>query len=436
MGLTDWEGGHYYRFTHDMFRFPGKFHPPLIEHILKKLEPEAVVDPMGGVGTVAVEAKAAGIPSLSVDIDPLSTFFTRVKSTPLDESVLLNAWTQLRENLDRHRRPSTEVEKRKIKDISERTMKNHLNRLDAGELAGLIYWFRRYVLVDYSRVNYAINNGGLPGQIEKVRNFFLACLLSSVRRISNADPSPVSGLEITKHMRKKFEKGYEIDVFKEFYRRVEFGIDAMVEYQDYLHEKGVEGTRTCISTQNCYRLTSILSAYNFDTDLILFSPPYCNAIEYWRRHRLEYLLGGFLDYDKVSTFSHNFIGRTVTGGRAKKPRKIGYPPVDDVIEKVSQKGRVHKAAVLKQYFEDMERALLVFFKALPKTGHCVIVVGDSTTHGKQVPTTDTLTWLGKQAGFNHILTETYKIRNRSMQFPIKPHNKIQEESIIVLRRDD
>jgi hypothetical protein len=61
--LHNWRTGHGYRFTHDWFRFPGKFHPPLIEHVLTSIKPSAVLDPMAGSGTVAVEAKAAGIPS-------------------------------------------------------------------------------------------------------------------------------------------------------------------------------------------------------------------------------------------------------------------------------------------------------------------------------------------------------------------------------------
>src|SRR5437667_9626818 len=59
--LLDWDGGHGLRFTHDLFKFPGKFHPPLVEQILKSFTPTGVVDPMAGVGTVSVEAKAMGI---------------------------------------------------------------------------------------------------------------------------------------------------------------------------------------------------------------------------------------------------------------------------------------------------------------------------------------------------------------------------------------
>src|SRR5262249_22956967 len=128
-----------------------------------------------------------------------------------------------------------------------------------------------------------------------VRRFFLACLLSSIRRISLADPTPVSGLEITKHMLERIERGYEIDVFGEFERRVELAIGRMDEYVAYLHEKGTYDTAVHHHKTDCANLPTLDTAKEIKAQLILFSPPYCNAIEYWRRHRLEYFLGRFLD---------------------------------------------------------------------------------------------------------------------------------------------
>ena len=51
-----------------------------------------------------------------------------------------------------------------------------------------------------------------------------------------------------------------------------------------------------------------------------------------------------------------------------------------------------------------------------------------------MPAATTLTWRAEKVGFTPVKTSSYKIRNRSMQFPVKPHPKIAEESIIVLQR--
>jgi hypothetical protein len=432
--LLQWNGTHGRRFTHDLFRFPGKFHPPLVEHILCSMKPTGVVDPMAGVGTVAVEAKAAGIPSLSLDIDPVSAFFTKVKTTPISGETLKIAWKDLSKSLRQFRRSESEVETRKFRDIRTDAMRCDLTSVQARDLERLTYWFRRYVLVDYARIDHSISNGGLPGRSDRVRQFFTACLISSIRRISFADPSPVSGLEITKHMRDKIERGYSIDVFYEFERRVDLAIRRMEEYTTYLREKGTHHTPTYNQRADCIDLLRLKQPDAFRANLILFSPPYCNAIEYWRRHRLEYFLGRFLDEEGVINLSRKFIGRTTVGDVAVEPPSLGYPPIDRLIKALQKQERLHKARVLWLYFDSMKRRLEIFHEYLPSNGHCIIVVGDSKTGGRKVPTVSTTTWLAQELGFRFVKTSRYKIKNRVMQFPVKSNSKIEKESIIVLQK--
>ena len=432
--LLEWKNGHGFRFTHDLFRFPGKFHPPLVERILKSIDPIGVIDPMAGVGTVAVEAKAAGIPSLSLDIDPVSAFFTRVKTTPISTEVLEAAWRDLSRSLMRFRRSENEIEERKFRDLRADIMRTELARVHAEDLERLTYWFRRYALVDYARIDYSINNGGLPGRSRLVRRFFLACLISSIRRISLADPSCVSGLEITKHMKEKIERGYDIDVFGEFERRAELAIRRMGEYTSFLEKNGTYHTPAYFAQTDCKRLPELRQPDGFRSDLIFFSPPYCNAIEYWRRHRLEYLLGRFLDEEGIIELKRKFVGRDVFGDARPNPQPIGFGPIDGLVHDLQEEDRSHKAKLLWQYFDDMRTRLRVFHDYLPEGGHCILVVGDSTTGGRKIPTAKTLARLGESVGFNHERTWRYKIKNRVMQFPIKPHPKILKESILVLQK--
>ena len=72
-----------------------------------------------------------------------------------------------------------------------------------------------------------------------------------LRRISLADPSPVSGLEITKHMKARIESGYLVDVFREFERRVEIAIRRMDEYESYLKQSATYNTPSLIEQIDC-----------------------------------------------------------------------------------------------------------------------------------------------------------------------------------------
>lgn len=434
--LLQWDNTHGHRFTHDFFKFPGKFHPPIVENILRRLQPRAVIDPMAGVGTVAVEAKAAGIPSLSIDVDPLSQFFARVKTTPISLETLNFGWASLKPTLDKVRRSETQIKRYRFADIAASTMRNYLAEVDAGHLKSLDYWFRKYALVDYARIDHSIWNGGLPRASDAVRRFFKACLLSAVRRISNADPSPVSGVEITKHMREKFAAGYEVNVLAEFERRVRINIERMGRYVKYLRENGTLQTRVNFALDDCLNIQTIKGNLGYKADLILFSPPYCNAIEYWRRHRLEYFLGKFLTAEDVGLHQKKFVGRKSIGGNSTlTPPYLGQEVCDEAIQSLHGAGRRLKAWQLWHYFNDMRVRLERFYTVLPVRGRTVIIVGDSQTFGRKIPTSKILQDFAVGSGFELEAVARYTIKNRVMQYPLKNgHSKIAEESIIVLRK--
>ncbi len=433
--LLNWETCHGHRFTHDLFKFPGKFHPPIVENILRRIAPRAVIDPMAGVGTVAVEAKAAGIPSLSIDVDPVSVFFARTKTTPISRATLEAAWEELRPALTAMRRSNRQIERYRLDDIAPSTMRRYLARANARHFESLDYWFRRYVLVDYARLDESMWNGGMPHRSADVRRFFKACLLSAVRRISNADPYPVSGLEITKHMRKRLKAGYEIDVFAEFERRVIVNIERMDSYATYLRERGTSKTRSAVVHADCLHISQLKERVACEADLILFSPPYCNAIEYWRRHQLEYYMGRFLTKEDISAHNKRFIGRRSLGGRSLIAPPSLAPRIDDTIRRLHANGRRVKAWQLWHYFNDMSLRFHAFFEVLPRRGRTVVVVGNSRTGGNEVPTASVLQDLAESAGFELETSVGYAIKNRSMQYPLKDgQTKIAEEVIIVLQK--
>jgi hypothetical protein len=433
--LLSWDDSHGHRFTHDLFKFPGKFHPPIVENILRQLTSRAVIDPMAGVGTVAVEAKIAGIPSLSIDVDPVSVFFARVKTTPICRATLDAAWKDLQPFLRRVRRPQRQIEDYRFQDIAPSTMRKYLAALNARRFESLGYWFRRYVLVDYARLDESLWNGGLPHRGWEVRRFFKACLLSAARRISNADPYPVSGLEITKHMRARLAAGYEIDVFAEFERRVRLNIARMESYVSYLRDHNATKTRAAVVQGDCLDILKIKEQFGFEADLILFSPPYCNAIEYWRRHQLEYYMGGFLTKQEIPAHNRRFVGRRAIGGRSAPVPPVLTSRIDETISALHAGGRRVKAWQLWHYFNDMNLRLRNFFSALPQGGRAVIVVGDSRTSGHEIPTASLLQDFALTVGFGLEATVRYAIKNRTMQYPLREGDaKIAEESIIVLQK--
>ena len=73
--------------THDFYKYPARFSPNFVRYILNAFtEPgDYVLDPFMGGGTTIVEAIASGRRAIGSDINELSLFVSRVKTTPLSK---------------------------------------------------------------------------------------------------------------------------------------------------------------------------------------------------------------------------------------------------------------------------------------------------------------------------------------------------------------
>ena len=73
---------------HEFYRYPGRFSPEFARSAIEAFTESGslVLDPFVGGGTTAVEAVLCGRRALVADINPLATFVTRVKTTPLTDA--------------------------------------------------------------------------------------------------------------------------------------------------------------------------------------------------------------------------------------------------------------------------------------------------------------------------------------------------------------
>src|SRR4051794_38788997 len=78
------------RLTHYLFRYPAKFHAPVIKQLIRDytVEGDVLYDPFCGSGTLLVEALVEGRNAVGSDVDPVAVFVSDVKSRPLRERAL------------------------------------------------------------------------------------------------------------------------------------------------------------------------------------------------------------------------------------------------------------------------------------------------------------------------------------------------------------
>jgi hypothetical protein len=85
--------------THSFYRYPARFSPLFARAAISAFtQPgDLVMDPFMGGGTSLVEAKAAGRLAVGTDINSLSVFISRAKTTPLTERDLeeVSVWATL-----------------------------------------------------------------------------------------------------------------------------------------------------------------------------------------------------------------------------------------------------------------------------------------------------------------------------------------------------
>ena len=219
------------RITHHLFRFPAKFHPPVAHALLRRYTEsgQTVLDPFCGSGTLLLAASLEKRHAIGYDVDPVAVFVTAVKTHRLEPRSLRSSWAELRPRIESAARPNCEYTDLRFSDITSAEYKNMLSRehLWTPNIPNLLHWFRKYVIIDLARLRTIIISSSIPLDH---RDFFLLIFAAIIRNSSNADPVPVSGLEVTSYMRKRDAKGRTINPFAIFHTACERGIVAAEDY--------------------------------------------------------------------------------------------------------------------------------------------------------------------------------------------------------------
>jgi tRNA G10 N-methylase Trm11 len=415
--------------THYLFRFPAKFHPPVARHLVERFsEPGAVVlDPFCGSGTLLVEAAIAGRNSIGTDIDPVAVLASRVKAARVRPSSLEDVIDRLLGSLRKCRRSDSEYERRQFDDYTATALKAQLTRqgLALPAIPNMAHWFRRYVALDLAvikRAILAVRKASAPA-----RDVLLLCFASTVRRASNADPVPVSGLEVTAHMKALDAKGRTIDPFTLFENELTKARSAFTEFwteaKPSVHSRAYQ--------VDARRLTTKLRA---KVDAVITSPPYHGAVDYYRRHTLETY---WLDFASSPDERLKLLPRYI--GRAKVPQSHEYADTEVASpyllswEKRMRRADPARADALKHYALSMQKALSEIAQSLKAGAPAVFVVGNSRWNGEEIDTSELLGELAK-ALFVERNRYWYPIKNRYMSYARHNGANISQEHVLVLER--
>ena len=387
-------------YTHGMFKYPCKFIPEIPRWAINSFlscKKGVIFDPFSGSGTTLLEANINGIDAYGTEIDDIAKLIIKVKTTVLDErqtNCLEQKYSEL------------------IGVISQSDAKAFRPRID-----NLEHWFCESTINELGRMKVYIDNI----DDADVRDFFRLCMVSIIKRVSNADdtsPKPYVSGKV-----KKIPPTVEKE-FTSVFRR----------YKQMITElSGIEN----LGRTNIIDGDALKFLVPEKIDLAITSPPYINAFDYGRTMRLENLWMATLTEEKLREKKSLYVGTEKINVKKEKSELAILEKSSllksyyyDIVEKDEK-----RALIVKKFFEDMQDNLNSVYGQMNAGGKYVIVIGNSTIRKVNVESWKVIKEIANDIGFKTIQYFNYIIQNPYIRIPRKGMGgKISKDYVLVLEK--
>jgi hypothetical protein len=354
--------------------FPARMAPDIAISELQRIPPGGlIVDPMTGSGTVLRHASDCGHRALGLDLDPLAVLMARVWTTAI--------------------RPGT-IE-RILEDVlheASREVSVELPWIDEDDETRdyVRYWFGARQRVQLRRLAFAIKNIGLRRRSAPERAAMNLLKLSLSRIIITKETGASLARDVSHSRPHKVTTASKYDVLAGFHRsasRISSLLKAEPPRGNVEVRLGDARRMACIA--------------DMSVDAVLTSPPYLNAIDYMRGHRLALVWLGF----KLSQLRGI---RSLSIGAERGPDLLD-PGVWDAVTMSMTKGVVlsdrHRFMVTR-YAQDSVQLMGEIRRILKPAGRALVVVGNSFLKGSLVQNDEGLACAAQIAGLQ--MTGSYK----------------------------
>ncbi len=356
--------------------FPARMAPELARDSLSLIPKHGkVLDPMCGSGMVPRAAVEAGYHCTGVDIDPLAVLMSRVWTTRLDLAELRNKASAV-----------VCAAKQLSEDEVEQITDSETNRF-------ISYWFASKQKIDLAR---------LATILRRQRGPVKDALAIALSRIIISKEKMASLARDTSHSRPhKVAKDNNFDVYLGFQRAVE------------LIAKRLRPERICGQASIHLGDARILGNLEENSyDLILTSPPYLNAIDYMRGHKMTLVWLGY----KIGTLREI---RAANIG-VEKAMSESEKTVDISAFVTKRKNSTITATHLgwvRRYANDMEATLMELQRVGRQTGQIVLILGNSFIRGAEIDNAGIVNNIAERIGLQLQSKHERKIPARRRYLP-------------------
>jgi hypothetical protein len=346
--------------------FPARMAPDTVAHWLKAVPAGArVLDPMCGSGVVVRQSAMLGHRAKGFDIDPLAVLMSKVWTRQGKHTALCDAASALIARAERLKRFS---------------LLNLPWIVECPETQAFIkYWFAAPQRSHLARLAWEIellrkHEDGWVGDA-------LQLALSRIIVTKHAGASLAWDVSHSRPHRKRDDNDF--DVYEGFRRAV-----ARLAY--VLDEETLTRGGT-VKRGDCRKLSGLKTR---SIDAVVTSPPYLNAIDYLRGHKLALVWLGY-SIPVLRDIRAGAIGTERAGKQKKSDQSAALENAVRSIRKLPLRQR----SIVHKYAQDAALMMAEMKRVLTPNGLMVLVLGDSNLRGLPVYNSRIFKQIAAQNGF-------------------------------------
>lgn len=403
--------------NHGFHTYPAMMIPQVARRLIEIYGKNAKVlfDPFMGSGTSLLEAKLHKNfkTAYGIDINPLALLVAKVKTTPIDDEILLKELHKLCDVFFEHKLNIDQLDNLEIPDR---------NNLD--------FWFKPDVIRDLAILKNSIESITIEDKVLEGHtiDFFKVAFSEIVRRVSNTRNSEfklykMAEPALNKHMP---------DTLAEFTKKAKFNIEQMAVFNEDANNCEIK-----ILSEDTRFETSIPSN---SVDIIVTSPPYGDSrttVAYGQFSRLSLEWIGFKSKD-VSGIDKTSLGGIPTSDII---HNLNSPTLQKVLDEIHDNDSKRVRDVLS-FYVDFNECIKEIDRVMKIGGLLCFVVGNRTVKGVKIPTDEIIVELFKSNNeYKHHNTIIRNIPLKRMPKKNSPTNvkgalksTMNEEYIVILEK--
>ena len=343
--------------------YPARFIREIPKSLIEALgcpQDSIILDPFCGSGTTIVEAQRCGIESVGIDINPIACLISRVKTQPLQVNSFMNA----------------------VNRVSERARILYTGDIAIPEIPNIDHWFGKPIQKALSALMLSCKN-----ERNKIIKDALQLAMSSIIvKVSNQD-SDTRYAAVHRNTDPN-------DVFNLF----------ALAGERIAHVKGqIVSARADVILKDILSVNA--SQFQKRVGLVVTSPPYPNAYEYWLYHKYRMW---WLGYNPIAVREYEI------GARPHYQKKNGQTEVD--------------------FCRQMEQVFSLLVECLINGGHICFIVGRSIIRGRLIDNRILIQDIGARAGLTLVADITRNIAASKKSFNLT-YGKINHENILIFKKE-